>query len=85
MEIFAPDLNIADVIRVYRQRVPSAGVSLVVMAMARSDGRSGSDGIRRYNFDSIAAAMRRFELESVNHQVHRVELLTIIASRTVSR
>jgi hypothetical protein len=64
---------------------PSANVSFVVMTMARSDGRSGADGIRRYNFDSIAAALRRFDVESVNSRVHRVELLTIVASRTVSR
>jgi hypothetical protein len=64
---------------------PSANVSFVVMRMARSDGRSGADGIRRYNFDSIAAAPGRFDVESVNSRVHRVELLTIVASRTVSR
>ena len=56
-----------------------ASVSFVVMMTARSDG------IRRYNFDSAAAAMRRFELESANCKVHKVESLNVISSRTVSR
>lgn len=63
----------------------SSNVSFVVMTMARSDGRQGIDAIRRYNFDSIAAALRRFDVESVNVRVHRVELLTIVAVRTVPR
>ena len=72
-----------------RQDAPSAlpqhAVSFVVLTMARFDGRQGADAIRRYNFDHLPAAMRRYEVESVNHQVHRCELLTVISSRIVER
>jgi hypothetical protein len=43
---------------------PSAGVQFVVLTQARSDGRQGSEGIRRYNCADIRQALRRFETES---------------------
>jgi hypothetical protein len=46
---------------------------------------SGSDGVRRYGFDSILTAMHRFELEAVTTtEESRIELLMIVASRVVS-